>query len=391
MPSEKSIAPALGALFFASFMTFADLNGVQPLLPLFTRDFHISPTVSGLAVSLLTAAIGISLIIYGPLSDAKGRKNIMSVVLLLAAVPTILAGFAQDFHIILIMRILQGILLGGLQSIAMAYIGEEMPKRKLPLAMGLYISGNSIGGMVGRIISGYIAEYISWRAVFWSFGLLNIIGGILFIFLLPASVNFHAHPFNLKGALKDMSGHIKKTTLLVAFIMGFFLMFAFIGTFNYVGFKLSEAPYFLNTAEISWIFVTYLSGTVSSTMVGNIAKKIGLPDTIMLCAAIGIMGLLITLCSNIIFFILGLLGFCFGFFATHSAASAWVSINVKEAKGIASALYLLFYYTGGALGGVLLGILWSAFKWPGVIAGAVTSFLFTILLSRLLIKIQNNH
>ncbi|RYD03057.1 hypothetical protein N752_21845 [Desulforamulus aquiferis] len=64
--------------------------------------------------------MAISLFFYGPLSDALGRKNLMTFALVTAAIPTMAAGFAQDFNFILLMRFCQGLLLGGLQSVAMA-------------------------------------------------------------------------------------------------------------------------------------------------------------------------------------------------------------------------------------------------------------------------------
>lgn len=368
---DSRLTKALIGLFICSCATFADIYATQPLLPAFTKYFRVSPTVSSLSVSMVVIAIALSLFYYGPLSDAVGRKNLMALVLIVASVPTLAAGFAENFNIILLMRFIQGLLLGGLQSVAMAYIGEEIDKKRLALAMGLYISGNSIGGMAGRIISGSIAHYFSWQAVFWTFGLFNLVAGILVLILLPASRNFQSHPFNLKTGLADMMAHLKSPALVGCYLISFCLMFSFVGVYNYAGFLLAGPPYYLSTRAIGLIFITYLAGTVSSTLSGALSNRWGNPATIAVNALISMAGLFITFSDNIYLFILGLTIFCFGFFGGHSAASSWVSINVKGARCGASGLYLMMFYLGGGLGGVVLGPLWVNWKWPGVVIGTV--------------------
>jgi YNFM family putative membrane transporter len=389
--AKHNFTNTLIALFVSSFITFADIYSIQPLLPVFIKYFNISVALSGLAISITIIAIAISLLIYGPLSDSIGRKNIMSFVLFISVLPMILAGMSNSYHFLLIMRFFQGLLLGGIQSIAMAYIGEEIEKNSLPLAMGLFVSGNSIGGMAGRIISGYIEELLSWHYVFFIFAFLNLIGAVIFMLLLPESKNFHPARFNIKTALSDMAKHLKKPALILGFVLGFCLMFNFVGVFNFVGFKLSSPPYNLGSAQIGWIYLTYLAGTFSSTYSGSLYKKMGIPKTLIFDCIIGIIGISLTYINNLFFFVLGLLFFCFGFFGAHSSACSWVSLHAKEAKGSASSLYLIFFYIGGGLGGVALGLLYSKFYWHGVIAGVIIMFLLISLLSKIMRDFVNKN
>ncbi|MDO7789094.1 MFS transporter [Desulforamulus aquiferis] len=379
--SNKHFIRALLSLFISSFATFADIYAAQPLLPTFTGHFGVSPTVSSLSVSLVVLAMAISLFFYGPLSDALGRKNLMTFALVTAAIPTMAAGFAQDFNFILLMRFCQGLLLGGLQSVAMAYIAEEIDKNRLTLAMGLYISGNSLGGMTGRIVSGSIAYHFSWQEVFWVFGVSNLVAGILLFILLPKSQNFTAHPFSLGRGVTDMMAHLKNKTLRCSYLVGFFLMFSFVGVYNYVGFLLAAPPYLLSTKALGLIFLTYLAGTISSTLSGAAASRLGNPLTIGVSVIISILGLLLTFSDDIFIFIIGLTLFCFGFFAGHSAASSWVSINAKGARCGASGLYLIAYYLGGGLGGTMLGPLWVKWQWSGVIVGTIGCLVFAMLIA----------
>lgn len=147
------------ALFAGGFSTFAILWGTQPLLPEIAKEFHVSPAVSSLSLSSTTIALSISLLIAGSLSEVFGRKSVMTFSLFASAILAILTGLSPNFHFLLLGRILVGITLAGLPAIAMAYLGEEIDPKSLGMAMGLYISGNSVGGMAGRIISGILSDH----------------------------------------------------------------------------------------------------------------------------------------------------------------------------------------------------------------------------------------
>ena len=66
-PAFRRVTLALTA---AGFSTFAVLYCVQPLLPVFSTEFHVSPAESSLALSLSTGLLAIGLLMAGPLSEA---------------------------------------------------------------------------------------------------------------------------------------------------------------------------------------------------------------------------------------------------------------------------------------------------------------------------------
>ncbi|WKL02283.1 MFS transporter [Paenibacillus amylolyticus] len=87
----------------------------------------------------------------------------MTAALVISSVIALLSAFSPGYTELLLLRILQGVALAGLPAIAMTYLSEEIEPRSLGYAMGLYISGNSIGGMAGRFISGVVTDWFSWR------------------------------------------------------------------------------------------------------------------------------------------------------------------------------------------------------------------------------------
>jgi len=124
------------AMFSAGFSTFALLYCVQPLLPVFSREFHVGAAESSLSLSLTSGFLAVAVLVAGSLSDAWGRKPVMVVSLLASAALTVVAAMAPGWHGLLVVRALEGIALGGLPAVAMAYLGEEMHVRSIAPAKG---------------------------------------------------------------------------------------------------------------------------------------------------------------------------------------------------------------------------------------------------------------
>ncbi|MFY2987183.1 MFS transporter, partial [Achromobacter xylosoxidans] len=178
------------ALFAAGFSTFSLLYCVQPLMPLFTQAFGVSPAESSLVLSLCTGLLAIAIFLVGLFSQALPRKRIMALSLLASAILGTAAAIAPDWHSLLALRALQGVAMGGVPAVAMAYLAEEVEPDTLGFAMGLYISGSAFGGLSGRVITGLVSDHFGWRAALGTLGLLGVVAAVLFIWLLPASRRF---------------------------------------------------------------------------------------------------------------------------------------------------------------------------------------------------------
>ncbi|MFZ5643016.1 MAG: MFS transporter [Bacillota bacterium] len=364
------------ALFIASFITFSDIYMSQPLLPLFASEFNLNSSTASLAVSLVIFPIGLSFLFYAPVADVVGKKKLLSAVLILSAFPGLITAYSGSFDLILLGRLADGLLLAGVPAIAMAYIGEEFDAKKLATVMGLYISGNTLGGMAGRIISSFIAEYFSWRVSFITLSLLHLAGALAFAYLLPASKSFKPAPYRPLKVIKTTVSNLKNPLLLGAYFTGGLIMFNFVGIFNVLTFRLSAPPYNYSPDTLGLLFLTYLAGTFSSAIMGMMSRKRGVLFSTKMGLAVASAGTCLTIFSPAPLIIAGLLIMCFGYFAAHSSATSWVSSVSTEDKAAASGLYVFFYYTGGSLAGVLLSPLWDTWGWPGV--AAVTCLLYLL-------------
>lgn len=363
------------ALFAAGFITFANLYSTQAVLPEFSKEYHISPTVASLSLSFATFALAISLVIFGSLSEAWGRKRIMTLSIVSASVLTLAIAFSPNFEILLVLRVIQGITFAGLPAIAMAYLGEEVEPKSLGVAMGLYISGNSVGGLAGRIIMGTMTDLFSWKVGMIFLGLLSIAISIYFVVALPNSKHFEPRKLQLKALSGSLIAHLKDPSMLILFGIAFTLMASFVSLYNYISFKLLGPPYSLSTTIVGWIFIIYLVGTFSSTWFGSLADRYGRPKVLFMGIGLMFASSLLTLNVSLTLKIIGITIFTFGFFGAHSIASGWVSQRAQHDKAQASSLYLFFYYFGSSIGGTLGGVFWSTFGWGGVV-GLIACFLF---------------
>lgn len=366
------------AFFAAGFNTFAILYSAQPLMPEFTKDFHITPTMASLSLSTTTISLAFSMLLFGSLSEVWGRKPVMLYSMLVASVLSILTAFSTSFEALLVFRVIQGIALGGLPSIAMAYLGEEIEPNSLGVAMGLYISGNSLGAVCGRIISASLTDLFNWHVAMGTISFISLVACYIFWRSLPKSQNFTPRPLEVGKLLASMGSHLKDPGLLCLYGVGFLILGSNVALYNYIGYVLIAPPYSLSQTLVGWIFIVFLVGMFSSVWMAKMADKHGRQKVLTLSLLVTLAGACLTLDSDLWVKIVGLPILTFGFFGSHSIASGWVGRRALHNKAQASSLYLFFYYAGSSIGGTAGGAFWSSFGWGGVV-GMIAGFLLIAL------------
>ncbi|MCE5285246.1 MAG: MFS transporter [Pelosinus sp.] len=355
------------SLFLGSFVTFAIFYCTQPLIPIFSKEFDIMPATASLSVSFPTACMALFMLVMAWLSDAKGRKMIMTISLVGSTTLAVLSAFCTNFTLLLFIRALQGIMLAGFPGIAMAYINEEFHPSCVALVMGIYVSGTSIGGLLGRLIVSTLSDFFSWHIALAVLSVITLLSSLYFWFHLPTSQNSTPHKDSLPQILAGLQAKLRDSHLLPLYFMGFILLGSFVALYNYIGYPLMAAPYNLSQTIVGFIFLVYLCGTFSSTFMGKLAGNIG--NAKVLCLGIIIMfaGVLITLAASLLVKITGVAIFTFGFFGSHAVASGWVGQCAKKGKAQASCLYLMFFYLGSSILGAAGGKFLTWLGWPGVV------------------------
>jgi YNFM family putative membrane transporter len=358
-------------LFAAGLATFALLYTPQPLLPLLSAAFRASPAAASLAMSAGTAALAVAIIPVSSLSEVCGRRVVMIVSVLAAAVLGLLAPFSVNLPMLVGIRVLEGFALAGVPATAMAYLAEEVDRAHLGRAMGLYIAGNAIGGLSGRVIAGVLAEHGGWRVATAGVSGLALCCAVAFAVLLPRSSFFTPAPLRLRALGATLARNLADTRLLRLYLIGFALMGAFVTVYNYLTYRLSAAPFGLSTSVIGALFTVYLVGTYSSTTAGRLADRAGRYGVLAAGVLLAACGVALTLPASLGWIVAGLVVLTAGFFAAHSVASGWVGARARVAPAQASALYLCLYYLGSSVAGSAGGVFWSRGGWPAVVLFAL--------------------
>ena len=180
----------LVGIFFAGVATFAQLYSPQATLPQIAADLHVGAAEAALVVSASTIGLAIGVIPWSLVADRIGRVRAMSIAMTAATVFGLLVPFAPSFPLLLTGRLFEGAMVGGVPAIAIAYLSEEIEPRHAARAAGTYVAGTSIGGLLGRLVAGPIADLASWRIGVFTVAVLCAIAAALFIGLVPKPRGF---------------------------------------------------------------------------------------------------------------------------------------------------------------------------------------------------------
>ena len=363
---SKSFMAILLSLFLAGFAVFSSLYCVQPMMPFLAKFFQISPTHSSFPLSFSTIALALGLLFAGLISDRFGRKPIMAISLFSTASLLLLSAFLPYWEVFLATRMMVGLAVSGVASVAMTYIGEEIAQKDVGFAMGLYISGTAIGGMGGRLIAGVLLDYISWQTATMVIGVLNLLIALVFYIALPASKHFKSYPIQFSRFIQSFKKNLSDPKLRLLFAQGFILMGCFVTVFNYMSYHLLEKPFELSQTWIGLISIAYLSGIYSSPRAANWSRKFGRDKVLIAMFTTMILGLWIMLIPSLWVILIGLLIFTFSFFAAHSTSSSWVSVQSLQYRAVGSSLYLFCYYLGSSFLGSANGLVWEKYGWLGL-------------------------
>lgn len=372
------------SMFAAGFATFALLYSVQPLLPVFAADFHVSAVGASLALSLTTFTLAGALLVASALSEAWGRKPVMAASIIGSAILTTVSAAIPHWGTFLLVRAAIGLVMSGLPAVAMGYLAEEMHPKSMGLAMGLYVGGSGFGGMAGRLLTGILSDLLGWRWATAAIGVVGLAAGIVFTLGLPPSRNFVRRELDIASLARNYRMHLAEPALRLLFAEAFLIIGGFVTVYNYITFRLLAPPYSLSQATAGMIFAVYLVGVTSSAWMGDLASRLGRKTVLPVGIAIELAGALLTLAGSLWIVILGIALVTFGFFASHSIASSWVGARARGARAQAAALYLFLYYLGSSVIGSLGGVAWGWGGWNGVVAMIVVLLIAALALARAL-------
>lgn len=365
-PGSRGYARILVALLAAGVATFAQLYSPQGILPIIAREFAVTPAQAGLMISVATLGVVVGLLPWSFVADRVGRVRAMTLSLVAAGVFAVILPFAPTFGLLLAVRLLEGAALAGLPAIAIAYLHEEVSARFTAVAAGTYISGTTIGGLLGRLLAVPVTETVDWRWGLGSVAIVSIVSATVFIVVAPEPRGFIRT--TSRGFWRGVGSLLGRSRLLALFAQGFLLMGAFVSVYNYLGFRLEAPPFALAPVLTSLLFLAYLSGTWSSRRIGLVVTRHGRRAALLSGIAAMATGVLLTLSPALPVIVIGLVILTAGFFAAHSVAAEWVGREALTGRAQASSLYNIGYYAGSSALGWLGGLAFGVASWAGTVA-----------------------
>lgn len=367
--SERDARRIVLAVLLAGVAIFLQLYLTQGLLPQIGSELGAEPSVAGLTVAGCTMALGISLIPMSMLAQRLGAVRTMTVGVTVAGVLTLALAWTDSIWWMIALRVLQGICLAAVPATALGFLGDALPPARAVAAVGVYLAGNTVGGLSSRLVSGALAEVIGWRWSLTAMGIFSVLVAVAFRLLLPRVRTNAERP---RGSLRQT---LSDRVLRPYFLLAALCMVTFGASYTMLGYRLHEEPYRLGEAGVGAFYLLYLVGTVVTARTGAIVARWGRHRPLVLAGLVGALGALITLAPPLVTIAIGMALVTGGFFLGHGLASSSVNLLATHDKALASAVYLTLYYLANSLGIEAAAVIYHGLAWPGVAVFCILAML----------------
>ena len=412
-PSPTSTRRTIAAVFLAGVSVFLVLYETQGLLPAIRDAYGIDGPTASLTVSATNVAMACFLIPFSMLAPRIGHARQIGAGVIVAAILALVLPFTPTPELLIVVRFLQGVAIASVPATAMAYLSLRLPPAALPGAIGVYIAGNTIGGLCSRLLTGLASEFLGWHGGLAFTAVISLVFGLVVVWLLRhdlfSTARSRAVPADTDPTLTEAADPDAVTAgdsatevgdgqagtaqpprraiplrggLWRIYLTGFLCMIVFGGSFTMLGTRLQQDPWRLSEGAVALFFLIYLVGTVVTTYYGRLATKFSRTRITLAGMVIALAGAGLTLVDSLVVIIIGMSLLTAGFFLGHTGASAAASAARPGVDSTRSAaIYLTDYYLGTSLGAWLSAVLFSGFAWPGVVGMCAASLIAVLILT----------
>ncbi|HMP46474.1 MAG TPA: MFS transporter [Sphingopyxis sp.] len=214
--TRRNLPLIIGALWIAEVTGSFETAMILAALKKLVEDFGNPALVGWLITGYLIVGAAIAAIV-GRLGDLFGRRQMLIVVLMIGAIGSLISATADNFAVLLTGRLMQGVT-GAILPLCIGLVHENLGKERAPMAIGLMISGASIGTAAGLVVGGMIVDQYSWHGIFFtSAGLCAVSALAIFAFLPPSPRHPAKEPVDWLSGLAFAPG---VALVLVYFSMG---------------------------------------------------------------------------------------------------------------------------------------------------------------------------
>jgi MFS transporter, YNFM family, putative membrane transport protein len=391
--SQKAVGTAATSMRFAvisltAFLTVVDLFATQAILPTLVKAYHVTPAAMGLAVNSSTIGMAVAGLAVAFYSNRINRRLGILVSLALLSIPTLLLAFTSDLVSFTVLRVIQGLLMSTAFTLTLAYLAENCSARDTAGAFAAYITGNVASNLFGRLLAAGVVDHFGLQANFFLFALLNLSGAVLVYFTLQRTPPMQQLAGEMASPLAAWREHLRNGPLCASFGIGFFILFAFIGTFTFVNFVLVREPFAIGQMHLGFVYFVFVPAIVTTPMAGLAVSRYGTQATFWGALAVAGAGLPLLLLPSLPAVLAGLALVGVGTFFAQATATGFVGKAATTDRGSASGIYLACYFLGGLIGSAILGQVFDRYGWVACVSGVgIALVLAAVLALRLTVPV----
>ncbi|MCF8533744.1 MAG: MFS transporter [Reyranella sp.] len=352
-----------------AFLTVVDLFATQAILPALTTAYGVTPAAMGFAVNASTIGMAVGSLAVALFGRAFDRRRGILLSLVLLAVPTALLATMPNLMVFTALRVTQGLCMATAFALTLAYLGEHTSAADTASAFAAYITGNVASNLFGRLLAAGVVDHLGLAANFHVFAALNLAGAIVVWFSVERTKPMVQTDRSHASPLTSWLAHLANPALRAAFLTGFLILFAFIGTFTYVNFVLVGPPFSVGMMMLGTVYFVFLPSVITTPLAGRVVARLGTRPTMWGSFAVALAGLPLLLSGNFSAVLAGLVLIAVGTFFAQATATGFVGRAATTDRGSASGLYLASYFLGGLVGSAVLGQVFDRLGWTACVAG----------------------
>jgi predicted MFS family arabinose efflux permease len=361
-------------------------RAVDPVIPMIAEDLAIDVKTAALLSSAYTFPYALVQPALGVTGDFLGKTRLMNFCVLVVALSGLVCAVATTFSLLVVMRIVAGLVAGGVFPIALALIGDLVPINQRQVAIGRLLAVGLTGNLVGASIAGVIGDVFGWRGVFAILGAFGFIVAIVAFFAFRGVATPAAAPFNRAAVLANFRSIFADPRAKVCFTSVFFEAVFIHGLFPYVALLLLAIGETRASVAGLLIATFAVGGVLYSLSVPALLARVREQHLMIAGGALAAAGLvLIALHFPWVWQIAIYAMFGFGFYLLHGCIQVHVTELSQTARGAAASLHSSSFYLGQAVGPVIYGYGFAhGGPEPSIFVGAAVVMTVGIACSRLL-------
>lgn len=378
----KGIVMAMAIL---AGITVSNLYYNQPLLEMISDDLGISQVTANLMTFITQVGYAFGLLFIIPSGDMFSRRRIITICMMIAAVMALVIGLSDNIYLICAVSLLLGAT-SVIPQLFMPVAGQFSQPKDKAKNIGYVLSGLLTGILAARVVSGFIGEWLSWRAMYYIASALMVICCVVSLRIMPEMKrNFLGTYSQLMLSVWTIfrtHPHIRLNSLRGGLAFG-----SMLSIWSCMAFHIAGKPFCAGSDMVGILGLCGMAGALAASGLGKYVPKYGIAKFSFFGASLQIIGWLIACIfgNGYLGLIVALITVDIGTQFQQLSNQTGCIAEIPEASNRANTIFMTLYFIGGSLGTFLSGLGWSMLGWNGVcIVGA--SFAMVSLVITSLVK-----